>query len=198
MVKAGYFNSDVMSRDLSYGTDLFSQGKVAMAFGTDGNVSQALKDMGAAKVGIMPIPKYGAGKLADYGNSTQSISFLITKQSKNPQAAGDFLAYLHSPDVLKSWYQATGIIPADKRFDAGILTDPTVKQLFKIKTTGPQIWLENFIPGQIDSEGDLAAGETIFSQSGSPSDAATIWENAAKTWRTQHPDEVTKWKNWQQ
>jgi multiple sugar transport system substrate-binding protein len=198
MVKAGYFNSDVMSRDLSYGNDLFSQGAVAMAFGTDGFVSQALKDMGAEKVGIMRIPKYGSAKLADYGNSTQSISFLITKQSKNPQAAADFLAFLHSPAILKSWYETTGIIPADSRFDASLISDPTVKLLFQIKTSGPQVWLENFIPGQIDAEGDLAAGELIFSQNGTPADAAQIWEDAAQTWRTQHPDELEKWKNWQQ
>lgn len=197
MVKSGFFNSDVMSRDLSYGNDLFSQGQVAMAFGTDGFISQAIKDMGADKFGITQIPKYGSAALADYGNSTQSISFLITKQSQNPQAAADFLVFLHSPEILKSWYAATGIIPADKRFDPGAITEPLIQQLFTIKTTGPQVWLENFIPGQIDAEGDLAAGELIFSQSGTPEDAAQTWENAAETWRTQHPDELEKWKNWQ-
>jgi ABC-type glycerol-3-phosphate transport system substrate-binding protein len=196
MVKQGYFNSDVMSRDLSYGNDLFLQGAVAMAFGTDGFVSQAIKEMGADKFGIMPIPKYGSAVMADYGNSTQSISFLITKQSKNPQAAADFLAFLHAKENLTSWYETTGIIPADSRFDTAAITEPLIKQLFKIKTTGPQVWLENFIPGQVDAEGDLAAGELIFSQSGTPEDAAQIWENAANTWRTQHPDELEKWKNW--
>ena len=122
----------------------------------------------------------------------------ITKQSKNPQAAADFLMFLHTPEILKSWYDATGIIPADKRFTADNLTDPIIKQLFGIKTTGPQVWLENFIPGQVDAEGDLAAGEMIFSQSGTPEDAAALWESAAETWRTQHPDELEKWKNWQQ
>lgn len=196
MVKNGYFNSDVMSRDLSYGNDLFSQGQVAMAFGTDGFISQAIKDMGADKFGITQIPKWGSGKLSDFGNSTQSISFLITKQSKNPQAAADFLAFLHSPEILKSWYAATGIIPADNRFNPGEITEPLIQQLFVIKTNGPQVWLENFIPGQIDAEGDLAAGELIFSQSGTPEEAAQTWENAAETWRTQHPDELEKWKNW--
>ena len=60
MVKQGYFNSDIMSRDLSYGNDLFSQGKVAMAFGTDGFVSQAIKDMGAARSASCPSPSGAA------------------------------------------------------------------------------------------------------------------------------------------
>jgi hypothetical protein len=38
----------------------------------------------------------------------------------------------------------------------------------------------------------------IFSQSGSPTDAAALWERAASTWRNQHPDELANWKNWQQ
>jgi hypothetical protein len=66
------------------------------------------------------------------------------------------------------------------------------------ETTGPQVWLENYLPGQIDSDADLPAGQMIFSQSGSPSDAADLWERTAETWRNQHPDELKNWDNWQQ
>jgi ABC-type glycerol-3-phosphate transport system substrate-binding protein len=198
MVKAGYFNDDIMSRDLSYGNDLFSQGQVAMAFGTDGFLAQSQKDLGAEKVGIMRIPKWGDGELAEFGNATQSISFLITKQSEHPQEAADFLMYLHTPEVLNSWYEATGITPADKRFDSSLVTDSAQQLMYQFKTNGPQVWLENFIPGQIDADGDLAAGELIFSQNGTPEEAAQTWERAAETWRSQHPDELERWKNWQQ
>ena len=57
---------------------------------------------------------------------------------------------------------------------------------------------ESILPGQVDSDADLTAGQMIFSQSGSPTDAAALWERAASTWRNQHPDELTNWKNWQQ
>jgi raffinose/stachyose/melibiose transport system substrate-binding protein len=198
MVKKGYFNQDSMSMDLSQSAQAFAQGKGAMAFGTDGMIKQALTDLGAGNVGVMRTPKLGTGKLADAGNATQSISFFITKWSKNPQAAADFLAFMHTPDRLAAWYKHTGVIAADKRFDRSLVTDPVLQQMMTMETTGPQVWLENFLPGQVDSDADLTAGQMIFSQSGSPADAAALWERAASTWRNQHPDELVNWKNWQQ
>jgi raffinose/stachyose/melibiose transport system substrate-binding protein len=198
LVKNGYVNQDAMSLDLSQGAQAFSQGKGAMAFGTDGMIKQAITDLGSGNVGVMQTPKQGTGKLADVGNATQSISFFLTKWSKHPQEAADFLAYLHSPDRLSAWYSHTGVIAADKRFDRSLVTDPVLKQMMTWETTGPQVWLENYLPGQLDSDADLTAGQMIFSQSGSPADAAALWERAASTWRNQHPDELTNWKNWQQ
>jgi len=166
LVKKGYVNQDSMSLDLSQGAQAFSQGKGAMAFGTDGMVKQALTDLGAANVGVMQTPKMGTGKLADVGNATQSITFFITKWSKHPQEAADFLTYLHTADRLASWYTHTGVVAADARFDLSVVTDPVLKQMVQWETTGPQVWLENYLPGQIDSDADLTAGQMIFSQSG--------------------------------
>jgi len=198
MVKKGYFNSDVMSLDLDQGVRLFGQGKAAMAFGTDGMIKQAATDLGEDKVGVMQTPKWGTGKLADAGNATQSISFLITKWSKHPQAAADFLTFMHTPDRLTSWYKHTGVIAADARFDRSLVTSSALKQMVQYETTGPQVWLENFLPGQLDSDADLTAGQTIFSQSGTPADAAKLWQSVDDTWRNQVPDELKNWMNWQQ
>lgn len=198
MVKKGYFNPDVMSLDLDQGVRQFWEGKAAMAFGTDGMIKQALTDLGEDKVGVMQTPKWGTGKLADAGNATQSISFLITKWSKHPQEAADFLKFLHTPDRLTSWYKHTGVIAADARFDRSLVTSPVLKQMMEWETTGPQVWLENYLPGQLDSDADLTAGQTIFAQSGSPADVAKLWQSVAETWRNQHPDELKNWQNWQQ
>jgi multiple sugar transport system substrate-binding protein len=198
MVKTDYFNEDVMSLDLDQGVRLFWEGKAAMAFGTDGMIKQALTDLGEDKVGVMKTPKWGTGKLADAGNATQSISFLITKWSKHPQEAADFLKFMHTPERLTSWYKHTGVIAADARFDRSLVTSQVLKQMMEWETTGPQVWLENFLPGQIDSDADLTAGQTIFAQSGSPEDVAKLWQSVAETWRNQHPDELKNWQNWQQ
>jgi ABC-type glycerol-3-phosphate transport system substrate-binding protein len=198
MVKKGYFNEDVMSLDLDQGVRQFWEGNAAMAFGTDGMIKQALTDLGEDKVGVMRTPKWGTGTLADAGNATQSISFLITKWSKHPQEAADFLTFMHTPERLTSWYKHTGVIAADSRFDRSLVTSPALQQMMEAETTGPQVWLENFLPGQIDSDADLPAGQTIFAQSGTPQDAANLWQSVAETWRNQHPDELKNWENWQQ
>jgi ABC-type glycerol-3-phosphate transport system substrate-binding protein len=198
MVKKGYINSDVMSLTLDQGERLFWDGKAAMAWGSDGMIKQAISSLGEDKVGLMRPPKAGTGKLADAGNATQSISFLITKWSKHPQEAADFLAFLHSSDRLVAWYKATGVVAADKRFDTSLVTSPNLKKMLQWETTGTQVWLENYLPGQVDSDADLPAGQLIYSQSGSPADAADLWDRTAGSWRTQHPDELKNWENWQQ
>lgn len=198
MVKKGYFNQDVMSLDLDQGMRLFWQGKGAMSFGTDGMIKQALSDLGEDKVGVMRMPKWGTAKLADAYNATQSISFLITRWSKHPKEAGDFLAFLHTKDRLAAWYKATSVIPADKRFDRSAVTSPVLKQMMEWETTGPQVWLENWLPAQVDSDADLPAGQLIFAGNGTPQNAADLWQRTAGTWRSQHPDELNNWKNWQQ
>jgi len=193
-VKGGNVNDDVMSLDLDQGVRLFSQGKGAMAFGTDGMISQWIKDLGADKVGVMRPPKYGTGQLADAGNATQSISFFVTKWSQHQQEAADFLQYLHSPDRLTAWYQATGVVAADDRFDRSLVTIPQLQDMAKFETTGPQVWLENWIPVQLDGDADIPAGQMIFSGSGTADDAAQLWERVASTWRNVHPDELANWQ----
>lgn len=198
LVKAGYFNDDVMSLDLDQGVRKFSQGQGAMAFGTDGMIKQWMTDLGSDKVGVMRPPKWGTGKLADAGNATQSISFFVTSWSEHPQEAADFLQFMHTPERLAAWYGATGVVPADDRFDQSLVTDPVLQAMLKFETTGPQVWLENWIPPQIDGDANIPGGQMIFSGSGSAADAAQLWERVAQTWRSQHPDELANWQNWQQ
>ncbi len=193
-VKAGYVNDDVMSLDLDQGVRLFQQGKGAMAFTTDGMLATAINDLGADKVGVMRPPKWGTGTLADAGNATQSISHFVTSWSAHPNEAAAFLQFMHTPERLTAWYNATGVIPADDRFDASLVTVPQLQAMAKFETTGPQVWLENWIPPQIDGEADLPAGQMIFSGSGTPADAADLWERVAQTWRSAHPDELANWQ----
>jgi len=193
-VKAGYVNNDVMSLDLDQGVRLFAQGKGAMTFTSDGMLATAMKDLGEDKVGVMRPPKLGTGALADAGNATQSISHFVTSWSPNPQEAADFLQFMHTPDRLTAWYKATGVVAADDRFDATLVTIPQLQKMAKAETTGPQVWLENWIPPQIDGDADLPAGQMIFSGSGTPADAAALWERTAATWRSAHPDELANWQ----
>jgi raffinose/stachyose/melibiose transport system substrate-binding protein len=195
--KKGYLNSDVASIVFEQGLQLFGQKKVAMTWVTDGNVAAASKALGGSKaIGIGPIPVWGKGKLAKSYDTTQSSSAFITKWSKHPKAAAQFLTFLHSPQVLKDWYKATGVFPADKRFPASLVTDPIAKQQLKLDQSALSVWPENFVPPQVDGNADLAAGELITSGSGSPADAVKLWESELTKWKTQHPDEFKNYQKW--
>jgi ABC-type glycerol-3-phosphate transport system substrate-binding protein len=193
----GYLNSDVASIVFEQGLQLFGQKKVAMSWVTDGNVAAASKALGGAKaMGVGPIPVWGKGKLAHSYDTTQSSSAFITKWSKHPKAAAQFLTFLHSPQALKAWYAATGVFPADKRFPASLVTDPIAKIQLKLDQSALSVWPENFVPPQVDGNADLAAGELITSGSGSPADAVKLWESELAKWKTQHPDEFKNYQKW--
>ena len=121
-------------------------------------------------MGVGPIPIWGHGKLATSYDVTQSSDAFITKWSKHPRAAAQFLVFLHSPQALKAWYAATGVFPADKRFPASAVKDPIAKQLLKLDQSPVSVWPENFVPPQVDQNADLAGGELITSGSASPAE----------------------------
>jgi raffinose/stachyose/melibiose transport system substrate-binding protein len=195
--KLGYLPSDVASITFTQGLQLFGQKKVAMAWATDGNVAAAAKALGGLKaMGVGPIPVWGKGKLAKSYDTTQSSSAFITKWSKHPKAAAQFLTFLHTPQVLKDFYKATGVFPADKRFPASLVTDPVAKIQLKLDQSAVSVWPENFVPPQVDGNADLAAGELITSGSGSPADAIKLWKAELSKWKSQHPDEFKNYSTW--
>src|SRR3954463_15033314 len=159
--KQGYLNSDVASISFEQGFQLFGQKKVGMSWGTDGNVAAWAKQLGAKAMGVSGIPKWGKGKLATSYDTTQSSDAFITKWSQHPRAAAQFLMFLHSPAALKSWYAATGVFPADKRFPASLVTDPIAKKMLALDQSAVAVWPENFVPPQVDQNADLAGGEMI-------------------------------------
>jgi raffinose/stachyose/melibiose transport system substrate-binding protein len=195
--KNGYLPSDVASISFTQGLQLFGQKKVAMAWGTDGNVAAAAKTLGGEKaMGISAIPVWGKGKLAKSYDTTQSSSAFITSWSKHPKAAAQFLTFLHTPQVLKDWYKATGVFPADKRFPASLVTDPIAKKQLALDKTALSVWPENYVPPQVDGNADLAAGELITSGSGTPADAVKLWKAELSKWKSQHPDEFKNYSKW--
>jgi raffinose/stachyose/melibiose transport system substrate-binding protein len=195
--KSGYLNSDVASITFTQGLQLFGRKKVAMSWGTDGNVAAAAKALGGAKaMGVSGIPVWGKGKLATSYDTTQSSSAFITKWSKHPRAAAQFLMFLHTPQVLKDWYKATGVFPADKRFPVSLLTDPIAKKQLALDQSPVSVWPENYVPPQVDGNADLAAGELITSGSGTPADAVKLWKSELSKWKNQHPDEYKNYSTW--
>jgi len=195
MTDAKCFNDDVGSVGMAKGQEQFAGGKAAMTMGTDGNVRQWAKDLGESNIMLSKWPIYGNGPLKDVYNATQSTSYFVTSWSKHPKEAADFLMFLHTPAMLDSWYSLTGTPPADDRFDTAKITDPIDKQLYAYNTTGPQIWLQNFFPPQVDLNGNAPAQQLILGGQGDEQAAAQIRERAAAQWRAQKPDELKNWSN---
>jgi raffinose/stachyose/melibiose transport system substrate-binding protein len=196
LIKSGYVNSNVESLSLNQGWQLFPQSKAAMSFTTDGNVLSWAKSVGEANVGVTRPPLWGTGKLASTYDTTQSSDEFIASWSSNKAAAAKFLVFLHTPANMVALNKETGAFPADNRFPVSSITDPLAKALDKLDTTGTSVWLENYIPPQIDSNADLPAGQLITSGSGSPDAAVALWKQQLQKWTLQQPAQYSLFKKW--
>jgi ABC-type glycerol-3-phosphate transport system substrate-binding protein len=196
MMQSGYINDDVASLDLNNGPNPFLHGKAAMTFSTDASIVGFAATLGKAKVGIFRAPPIGNGKLASWYDATQSSSEMITAWSSHKREAAMFLVYMHTPERLRAFYSQTGGFPADDRFNLRTITDPMQKQMITWDLDPHNIWLENFVPSQIDANGDQVAGETITSKGGGPDVAAQLWERTARQWRVANPAEMKRFTAW--
>lgn len=195
MIEKGYFNDDIGSLGMPEGQDLFPQGKVAMAWGTDGNVAAWAQLMGVDKVGVMKTPIFGTGKLSEAYNATQSTSFFVTSWSEHPQEAADFITFMHNVDRLSSWFQFTGVVPADDRFDVAQISDPFQKQLATFDLSPMNVWLENFIPTQMDMDG-LRPGGSMLASGSTADEVIDLIDRTLNLWRTQNPADVKTFEEW--
>lgn len=197
LIKDGYFNSNISSLSLQQGWQLFPQGKVAMSWTTDGNAIHWLKTMGGdSKVGFMKTPVWGHGKLAQAYDSTQSSTAFITSWSPHKRQDAKFLAFLHSQSAMTNWWHITHAFPADKQFNTSLIKDPAIKQLWNWDTTGQQVWPENYLPPMVDQNADLAGGQMITSQSGSPAKVASLWRSTLSQWKSQNPSQYHNYLKW--
>jgi len=196
LVQKGYINSDVSSLDLTQGWQLFPQKRAAMSLTTDGNAMSWAKTLGEDNIGVEAPPTWGNGALASTYDVTQSSDEFITAWSKNQAAAADFLAWLHQPANMSSLYQQTGAFPADKRFPVSSITDSMAKELYQLDTSKTSVWLENYLPPQVDNDADIPAGQMILSGSGSVSKAVALWNQVLKEWRTEQPGQFQQYKAW--
>jgi raffinose/stachyose/melibiose transport system substrate-binding protein len=143
----------------------------------------------------MKTPIFGKGKLATAYNATQSTSFFVTPWSKNPQEAAKFIEFMHTTDRLNAWYKATGVVPADDRFDATQITDPFQKQLAQYDLSPENVWLENFIPTQMDTDG-LRPGGSLLASGQSADEVIALIDRTLNLWRTQSPTDVKTFEAW--
>ncbi len=195
MRTSGYLNDDVASLQLNDGTTPFAKGQAAMTFTTDATVVSFAKVLGEANVGVFREPPIGNGKLSSWYDVTQSSSEMITSWSSHKTEAAMFLMFMHTPERLAALNQTTGAFPADDRFNTKSITDPLQRQMLAWDLGMKSVWLENFVPTQIDLNGDQVAGETVTS-GGTPAAAAQLWERTARQWRASNPTEMKQFTAW--
>ncbi len=194
MVTNKCWNDDIGSVDLYQGQQLWSDGKAAMTIAAGTDVRKFLTEVGADKVEVGAMPPYGdgpgAGKL---GSTSQTLG--VTSFSEHQPEAADFIRFLHTPERLQAFYEATGAFPADDRFDSAAITEPQLKSLYELAADGAP-YLENFMPAELDAKANFAFSQLLLGGKLEPQTAAEDTEAAMARIRTTQPDLLANFKKW--
>ena len=193
--KAGFLNPEMSSTELYPGIDLVPAGKLAMGMSVGARVPKD-SQMTKGRIGTMVMPVYGKSKLA--GQPVfDSQGLGIPTKAKNPKGAAAFLEYLQSPEQLKALHDKTGWIPANGNFDASVITDPVVVDMWKRWGQSPNIpYLSNLVPGQFYEQALLPSAQQVVEGKITGEQAGELAYKVAKEWRDFNPDMVENYKKW--
>ena len=194
MKTANCWNDDIGSLGLYQAQATWVAGKSAMTITAGTDVKKFVNQVGPSKVGLMAMPTFGngigAGKL---GATSQTLG--VTSFSKYPKEAAAFIEYLHTPNRLAAFYNYTGALPADDRFNASLVKIPQIKQLFNMAKVGVS-YLENFIPFELDQKGNFAGVQLLMAGKMTPTQAAAAMESNMARIRLTNPKEIANFKVW--
>jgi multiple sugar transport system substrate-binding protein len=191
----GFWNRDITTLSYRQAQDLFVKGEAAMIFGTDTLYPAWISQVGADNLGVMRIPVFGKGRLAStYAVTARGLG--ITSWSKYPKQAADFLRFMHTPGRLEAWHTATGVLPADDRFDTSKVSLPQMRQVFDWIKARPGPILENFIPSMLDELGNFTGCQLLFAGERSTEQCAQLQEAVIARWRADNPQGVQDFRAW--
>jgi ABC-type glycerol-3-phosphate transport system substrate-binding protein len=193
--KAGFLNDDMASTELYPGIDMLVAGKIGMGESVGTRLPADSKATGG-RIGVMVMPVYGSGKLAGKPiMDTQGLG--IATDSKDPEAAAAFLAFLHSPERLKAFWEKTGWIPSNTNFDTSVITDPAVAAMWKDWAMSPNIpYVSNLTPGQFYEQAMVPAAQQVIAGEITGEQAGELAARVVQEWREFNPDLLENYKNW--
>ncbi|UVK47945.1 extracellular solute-binding protein [Mesorhizobium sp. AR07] len=191
----GFLNKDMSSLELYPGIDLVAAGKLGIGQSIGTRLPADLKTADG-QIGVMVMPGYGKGKLA--GQPLLDVQGLgISTNSKDPQAAAAFIEYLHSPERLKAFWDATGWIPSNKNFDTSVIKNDAVRLMWEKWGLGQNISnVTNVMPGQFYERAAIPTGQQIVQGSMTGEQAGELAAQTAKEWRDFNPDLVENYRKW--
>lgn len=194
-----YFNDDINSLELweSY-QRYFATGKAGMTFGSFTGMHPVVEEMGD-KAGVMlQMPKFGNGDLANRTTFIKNANYGISSWSPNKEEAADFLLFLHTPERLNAFYEDTGLLPLDDRFDESLIKEDYEKMAWEqTMFEGATPWLEDWAPAMVGSEAYWAGGQNLFAGSS----VEEVIQNSAdvlEKWREEQPEQVDHFREWMQ
>ena len=195
-IRSGYFNEDANSLELYPGINLIKTGDAAMVQTILTLIPDIESYLGAENVGIMPMPKFGRGKLA--GKPVVDVQGVgISSQSKYKREAAEFIRFMHRPDRSTALWEQVHVFPANKNWkgedyvkDANSLEQ---WKWFKGDNTG---YIPNMIAWTFDAEVMYTAPQILMAGMTTASEIAVNADDVMERWREENPDLLESHKKW--
>jgi ABC-type glycerol-3-phosphate transport system substrate-binding protein len=196
LIDANFFSPDVNSMGLIDGWDMIPAGTAAMTMGLDALAIAWERDLGEGNVGVFFTPKYGTGAHGDKYQTGTAYS-VIYKWSEVAQEAADFLAFQHRSDIMKLYYELSGVILMDDRFDRDWLDTDVARQLYDwtydedmVAQSLYHIAWPTLLDFTWSGAGALFAGEMTALE------VAEQAQQVMSDWQNDYPEQVEKYKAW--
>ncbi|MFO1038177.1 MAG: extracellular solute-binding protein [Geminicoccaceae bacterium] len=191
-----YYNQDTNSILLADGLAQFEDGQAGMVFASPGYL-QMIKSMFEAgkDVGVMKVPSFSEKGLGDH-LTVDTPGFQVTKFSQNKELAGNFMAFLHTPERLSALYDEIGTLPIDIRWDSSKVTRPTDKQLAEWSKDKLTYYSANYYPIDLDVNGNFVAFQGILGGDMTVDQAAQTYQDVITKWRSVHGPDIENYKAW--
>lgn len=200
LYEKGYINEDVMSLDMYTGQDLFPKGEAAMLTNCQTLLPSWAETLGEDAVGSTTFPSKGETEIS-YDFQKLASQLCITKLSKNPQEAANFLMFMHQPENTNLLYEMASVIPADDRWDTSKAKYTFEAEIMERIIESRILWFEVCIPYHLDHDGMMVGVSSLFSDPAfTAQDGADLCEDIITRWREQNPElaeKVVEWaKDW--
>jgi ABC-type glycerol-3-phosphate transport system substrate-binding protein len=191
----GAFNTDVNSLSLAEGQDLFLQGNVGILHAS-GNAYMAMvaKKLGEDNVAIWIPPVDSTAKSAGtMPLSSQPVA--IPQTAKYKKEAGKFLEFFYSKEIQNQMYKEISVFSGSDELDRASMKTDLDRTLFDLAQKKPGMTYPWLHPGAIE-EASYAITQKLLAGDINADEAAAEYEQAAKKWRDETPQELKNVQIW--
>lgn len=183
MRSAGCFPDDLMSTELYPGQQRVLSGAAGATVMTGSGAVAFINELGEENSGVALFPSRGEGPYKDkLGATAQTLGITSWASDDQKAVAADFIKFLHTPEQLNAFYEATGVPPADDRFDLETVTSPTARQMYDWMYNDGRPLLSNFVPNPpINQNTEMI--KLLTDQLSTTQEVAQALEASADQWR---------------
>jgi raffinose/stachyose/melibiose transport system substrate-binding protein len=193
MVKAGYLNDDMLSVDLFTALNKVVTGEIAATQNVGAVIPSHISQIGD-RVGVMVMPTYTDGALAGVP-ITDSQGFGIPSAATNKEIAADILTFMQSPERLNRFWEMHQYFPANKTWDASVIEDPVLKQLWDTWVAGDNtVYIPNLMPGLFWTDAMFVTAQEIVAGNMTGEQAGEQNQSVAEQWKALNPDLVENYQ----